>query len=308
MALETRSFCADRGDAGERLDRVLVRRLADRPEISRTQIQAWIAAGQVEVDGVAVRKPADRLGWRAEVTVRLPPPAPKRAPVAEEIALSVLYEDEHLLALDKPPGITVHPARGHAGGTLLNAVLWHFQQAGEAAATPHFVQRLDQGTSGVLLVAKRPALHAALAKALRAARAEKEYLALARGRPPRPEGRITWRIAPHPTDRRRRIASRDEGQESLTLYEVLGKAGGLCLLRCRLRTGRTHQIRVHLSAIGLPILGDPLYGTPSTELSRQALHAWKVRFLHPVTRTAIEIAAPLPADLAAVLAAAGLQA
>src|SRR5262245_10224823 len=112
MQLETRSFRADRGDAGERLDRVLVRRLADRPEISRTQIQAWIAAGRVEVDGVAVRKPADRLGWRAEVAIQLPPPAPRRSPEAEEMPLAVLYEDEHLIALDKPPGITVHPARG----------------------------------------------------------------------------------------------------------------------------------------------------------------------------------------------------
>ncbi|HXU31444.1 MAG TPA: RluA family pseudouridine synthase [Thermoanaerobaculia bacterium] len=310
--LEARNFRADRGDAGQRLDLVLVRHLADRPEISRNQIQNWIDAGRVTIDGKAAGKAADRVPAGAEVSVLLPILAPRPAPEAEEGALEILYEDEHFLALNKPPGLVVHPNRSEAKGTLLNALLWRFRSAGEPGI-PHLVQRLDRGTSGLLLVAKRPAMHAALAKALRAERAEKEYLAICYGRPPRSAGKINLRIDRHPTVRGRRVAYPADGvlgQESLTLFETVALGGGLSVVRCILMTGRTHQIRVHLAALGVPIVGDPLYGEPGwsalrdpelsalcRDLPRQALHAFRLRFVHPATRSPLALEAPLPDDL-----------
>lgn len=232
------------------------------------------------------------------------------------MALEILYEDEYFLALNKPPGLVVHPNRSEAKGTLLNALVWRFKTAGEPG-NPHLVQRLDRGTSGLLLVAKRPAMHAALAKALRAERAEKEYLAICYGRPPRASGKIHLRIDRHPTARGLRIAlpaDSNLGQESLTLFDTVARGGGLSVVRCILRTGRTHQIRVHLAALGMPIVGDPLYGIPGwnalrdpelsvlcRELPRQALHAFRLRFVHPVTRVPLTLEAPLPDDLQALV-------
>jgi 23S rRNA pseudouridine1911/1915/1917 synthase len=293
-----------------------VRHLADRPDISRNRIQHWIGAGSVEIDGAPAGKPSDRVPAGVQISVRLPVLAPRREPEAEEISLDVLYEDEHLLALNKPPGLVVHPNRSEEKGTLLNALVWHFQAAGELG-NPHLVQRLDRGTSGLLLVAKRPAMHAALAKALRAERAEKEYLAVCYGRPPRASGKINLRIDRHPTARGLRVAlpaDSDLGQESLTLFDTVARGEGLSVVRCILRTGRTHQIRVHLAALGVPIVGDPLYGEPGwdalhdpqlsalcRDLPRQALHAFRLRLVHPVTRLPLALEAPLPADLQALV-------
>ncbi|HEX4961115.1 MAG TPA: RluA family pseudouridine synthase [Thermoanaerobaculia bacterium] len=313
-----RTFRAHRGDAGERLDHVLMRHLADRPEVTRSQVQGWIAAGRVRVNGAVPAKPASRVALYDEVEVELPPPPPRRRPEAQEIPLSVLYEDEHLLALDKPPGLVVHPALGHREGTLINALLWRAREWGEGER-PGLVSRLDRDTSGVLMVAKTPAVHGALARALKARSAEKEYLALAYGKAPFERGRIELKIAPDPADRRRRIASKTEGQDCATLYELLGEAGGVSLLCCRLLTGRTHQIRVHLQASRMPIVGDPLYGEPRwkgiadadlaaacRDFPRQALHAWRLAFVHPATGAKMEVVAPVPADLATLLAVAGL--
>jgi 23S rRNA pseudouridine1911/1915/1917 synthase len=277
--------------------------LADRPEISRNRIQRWIEAGSVGINGAPAGKPSDRVPAGAQVSVLLPVLEPRRAPEAEEIALDAVYEDEYFLALNKPPGVVVHPARSHDKGTLLNALIWCFRAAGEAG-NPHLVQRLDRGTSGLLLVAKRPAMHAALAKALRAEGAEKEYLAICYGRPPRTSGRINLRIGRHPTVRGLRVAhpaDSDAGQ-------------GLSVVRCILRTGRTHQIRVHLAALGVPIVGDPLYGEPRwgslrdpelsalcRDLPRQALHAFRLRFVHPATRVPLALEAPFPDDLQALV-------
>jgi 23S rRNA pseudouridine1911/1915/1917 synthase len=318
--LETRTFRADRGDAGERLDLVLVRHLADRPEISRNRIQHWIECGRIAVDGKAAGRAADRVPAGAQVSVILPVLAPKHVPEGEEWPLDVLYEDEHFLALNKPTGLVVHPNRSEEKGTLLNALIWRFKAAGEPG-TPHLVQRLDRGTSGLLLVGKRPAMHAALAKALRADGAEKEYLAICYGRPPRTTGRINLRIDRHPSVRGLRVAYPADstlGQESLTLFDSVARGSGLSVVRCILRTGRTHQIRVHLSALGVPIVGDPLYGKPGwsglrdpelaalcRDLTRQALHAFRLRFVHPATRVPLALEAPLPNDLQALATRVG---
>jgi 23S rRNA pseudouridine1911/1915/1917 synthase len=314
-----RTIRTDRGDDRVRLDRVLQRHLADRPDVTRARIQGWIGQGLVRINGAPAAKPASRVMHGDELEVVLPPLPERRAIPAQEMPLSVLYEDEHLLALDKPPGIVVHPAPGHREGTLINALLWRARDWAEGQ-NPGLVNRLDRGTSGVLLVAKTPALHALLARHLRRRDSEKEYLAVAYGTAAAGSGRIERKILRDPEDRKRMITSKTEGRDSVTLYTRVAAASGLMLLRCRLLTGRTHQIRVHLKSQGWPIVGDPVYGEPrwkgiaEPELAalcrgfpRQALHAARLAFLHPATGARLELVAPLPEDLETLLAAAGLR-
>jgi 23S rRNA pseudouridine1911/1915/1917 synthase len=317
-----RTFRADRGDARGRLDLVLMRHLADRADITRAQVQAWIVAGRVQVNGRTPAKPASRVAWEDQVEVLLPPPPPRRQLVAQEMPLSVLYEDEHFLALNKPPGVVAHPAPGHRQGTLINALLWR-ARGWPAGQRPGLVSRLDRDTSGVMMVIKTPAVHYRLARALKAPGAEKEYLAVAYSQPPFGpfgHGRIELKIDRDPQDLKRRIASKTSGRDSVTLYARLRESAGVMLLRCRLVTGRTHQIRVHLQAAGMPIVGDPLYGEPRwkgiadpeiaaacRDFPRQALHAWRVAFVHPVTGESLEIVAPVPEDLAGLLVSTGLS-
>ncbi|HVT58123.1 MAG TPA: RluA family pseudouridine synthase [Thermoanaerobaculia bacterium] len=347
-----RVFGADRGDARRRLDRVLVRHLADLPGASRSRLQGWIAAGRVRVNGMAAVRPARCLaaGDRVEIALAGLSREPRPRPAPEEIALSVLYEDEHLLAVDKPAGMVVHPAPGHRAGTLINALLWRAQSWGAEAARPGLVNRLDRGTSGVVLVAKSGAAHSGLARALRRRAIEKDYLALVYGTTPLCKGRIALKVARDGADRRRMTASRIEGRDAVTLYERLCEGGGrrparernpgarsaerdqgaeqgaagrretaLSLLRCRLVTGRTHQIRVHLRAAALPLVGDPLYGAPRykgladpalaaacRDFPRQALHAHRLALRHPVSGAPLELLAPVPDDLLVLFRAAGL--
>jgi 23S rRNA pseudouridine1911/1915/1917 synthase len=310
------SFRADRGDAGRRLDRVLARHLADRPDASRTRIQQWIGAGEVTVEGRTVSRVAARVPAGAEVALRLPPLPPKRRPEGEPIPLDVLFEDDHLLAVNKPPGLIVHPSFGHASGTLVNALLWHARSW--PGGRPGLVHRLDKFTSGALLVAKSQAVHAALARASAARRIEKRYLAVVLGRVPRARGEIALALGRDPGDRRRVVASAHAGRPSVTRFERVarstGSRAGLTLLRCTLLTGRMHQIRVHLAASGWPVVGDPVYGPARVPpfadarlnalvraFPRQALHAARLIFAHPVTGVSVDISAPLPADMAGLI-------
>jgi 23S rRNA pseudouridine1911/1915/1917 synthase len=309
----------DRGDAGRRLDLVLRRHLAGVGVATRTRIQNWIETGHVTVNGAAVRRVSRRTTAGDVIGVALPTVAARRTMAAEKVTLRILYEDDHLMALDKPPGIVVHPTHAHASGTLMNALLWH-ARGWPAGQRPSLVGRLDKLTSGIVLVAKTPAVHAALQRA----RIDKNYLAIVYGRTVPARGEIALRLARDRSDRRRVVASQSIGASSVTRFERLARApaprAGLSLLRCRLVTGRTHQIRVHLAARGWPIVGDPLYGEPlwsrivDPELEsvlasfpRQALHAWRVGFTHPFTGAPIEIAAPIPNDMRCLIFAAGLS-
>lgn len=290
----------------------MVRHLEGIPRITRARVRAWVEQGLVRVNGRppdGKLKPSRRLLPGDEVEVLLPaPPRPELAPV--EMPLAVVYEDEWLLALDKAPGLVVHPAQGNREGTLMHGLLWRAR-----GYKPHLVSRLDQGTSGLLLVAKAPEVHAVLQRK----GMEKDYLALVYGRTEVPKGRIDLGILRDPADPRRRIASRAEGRPSATLWERLAESSALSLLRCRLLTGRTHQIRVHLQAVRMPLVGDPLYGAPGwkgipdpalaalcRDFPRQALHAWRLGLVHPVTREPLEVRAPVPPDLAGLLSRAGL--
>ena len=321
-----RTFTADRGDARERLDRVLLRHLADLPEASRTKVQEWIDAGLVTVNGRAVTKASAKVATGDLVETVLPPPLPPKAElIPQDIPLSILFEDEHLLVLDKPPGLVVHPAVGHRDGTLVNALLFHSKEWGGEADRPGLVHRLDKDTSGVLVVAKNEASHAGMARAMKARTLVKEYLAVAYGRTAVTKGKVDLRILRDPHDRKRMTTSKTEGRESTTLYERLGEStgdkAGLSLLLCTLVTGRTHQIRAHLKAIHHPIVGDATYGSPRwkgivdptlqaacRDFPRQALHARRLAFDHPVTHQRVDAVAPIPADIAGLLAVAGLSA
>jgi 23S rRNA pseudouridine1911/1915/1917 synthase len=313
-------FRAERADAGERLDRVLLRRLSHIPSLSRTQIQTWIEIGRVKLNGAAAERPGRRLAAGDEIELTLPGVAPLPTPEPEEMPLAVLYEDEHLLALAKPPGLLVHPTPRERQGTLWNGLLYR-ARGWEEGQLPALVHRLDRDTSGVLLVAKRRTLAAALVRAIRGKDAEKEYLALVYGRVSGSKGRIDLAIGRDPEDRRRFAAVTAGGRPASTLWERLAESdrAPLTLLACRLLTGRTHQIRVHLAAKGWPLVGDPLYGEPRFDeiadgdlaercrsFPRQALHARRLAFVHPVTRERLEIAAPVPGDLGELLAAAGM--
>jgi 23S rRNA pseudouridine1911/1915/1917 synthase len=211
----------------------------------------------------------------------------------------VVFEDDHLLVLDKPAGVVAHPTYKQTSGTMLNGVLWHIRERGPV--TPGILTRLDKDTSGLMIVALSPGVHAAAQRDAAAGRIRKEYLALVAGTPAPRTGTITLALTRDPDDRRRVIAAAD-GAPSETRYEVMASSPGGAVVRCELVTGRTHQIRVHLSASGWPIAGDRVYGAADARIGRQALHAWRLSMPHPVTRAALSFEAPLPDDFAALVA------
>jgi len=288
-------FIADRGDARLRLDQVLVRRVVAVSRMSRSQAQEWIEAGLVLVNGSPAARPAIHVREGAAIEIALPDSAqPRSRPAAEDRPLDVLYEDEHLVAIDKPAGVVVHPSYKNASGTVLNAVLGRV--AMRPGLRPGIVTRLDKDTSGVLLVALTSGTHARLQRH----DVEKHYLAIVAGTPRPPRGTIDLALGRDPEDRRRMTAV-DDGLPSTTRYEVMSTGGHLSLVRCELVTGRTHQIRVHLAARGWPIVGDATYGVADDRIARPALHSWRVRLVHPVTGEELEITAPLPDDMGAVV-------
>ena len=307
-------------DDGERLDRVL----AGHAELSRSRLKALILAGEIAIDGQTIRDPAHRVNAGASISVHVPP-ATDPTPRAEAIELAIVYEDAELIVIDKPPGLVVHPGAGNWTGTLVNALIAHCGDGLSGIGgvrRPGIVHRLDKDTSGLLVVAKTDAAHRALAAQFadhgRTGALERGYLAFVWGAPDRPKGRIEAPIARHP-HARDRMAVREGGRHAVTSWEVVERYHGVgrdpvaSLLACRLETGRTHQIRVHLAHIGHPLLGDSVYGpgfktkaallgTEAREalanLDRQALHAHMLGFEHPKTRHFLQFRSELPIELA----------
>jgi 23S rRNA pseudouridine1911/1915/1917 synthase len=288
-------FTADRGDARLRLDQVLVRRVTEVSGMSRAQAQRWIAGGLVSVDQTRAARASIHVREGAAVEVTLPAASRLReAPRPEAVPLDVLYEDDDVMAINKPAGMVVHPSFRNASGTLLNGVLWRLRDRPEAR--PGLVSRLDKDTSGVVIIALSPGVHERIQRDTRAGRVMKQYLAIVRGTPRPAEGTITLPLRHDPADRRR-IITDDAGAPSETRYRVVSSGNGYSLVECELVTGRTHQIRVHLAARGWPIVGDVRYGVPDPLIHRQALHAWRITVLHPETRKPLVIEAPVPADM-----------
>jgi len=289
--------------AGQRLDR----HVAGRLDAPRNQVQRWIAEGLVRVNGRQAKPSADlAAGDRVDCS----PPAPREERVLPEPGdLRVLYEDDEVVVLDKPPGLTVHPGAGRATGTLAHHLLDRYpEMAGVGGpGRPGIVHRLDQGTSGVLAVARTPAAYAHLSRAFAAREVEKRYLGIAYGVPSPASGIVEAPIGRHP-QRRQEMAVRPRGRPARTGYRTLAAAAGISLLELELATGRTHQIRVHLKSIGHPLVGDPVYGEARwkslprplqpllRDFPRPALHAWRLAFRHPGTGKPVAFEAPVPAD------------
>ena len=302
--------------AGQRLDVFLAARLARH---SRVQLRRAISAECVTVDGrrakVAYRL---RAGQRVEVIV---PALPREGPLPEDIPLDVLYEDEHLIAINKAAGMVVHPARGHWSGTLASALSHHFQRLSTVGGPtrPGIVHRLDRETSGVILVAKTDQVHLSLAAQFENRSVQKEYFAIVQGVPERDCDVINRPIGPHPTCREKMAICPDHpgSRQAETMYEVMERFDRFAALRILPRTGRTHQVRVHLAYMGCPVLCDRLYAGRSqitqgqlrgqgdsgpVLLDRVALHAWRLQITHPVSGDPLVLAAPIPDDIRAVLA------
>jgi len=287
--------------AGERLDTFLASSVGSRSQAARA-----IAAGLVLVDGEAARKGHPlRGGERIVVLEQAPAPADEPDPAAAVASFEVAYEDEHLIVVDKPAGVVVHPARGHRQGTLAQALAGRIA-GGDEDWRAGIVHRLDRDTSGLLVVAKSDEVHRALKAALGARDIKREYLALVEGRPSARSGTIEAPIGRDRRVRTRVSTDTDVPKAAITHFEIDRTLAQSTLLRVRLQTGRTHQIRVHLQAIGHPVCGDPEYGTAGLYgLRRQFLHSARLAFEHPVTGEPIDLTSPLPEDLAAALAAAG---
>jgi len=306
-------------EAGDRLDRVLAARV---PALSRSRLKALILAGQVAIDGRTIRDPAVRVNSGDVITITLPPPEPAK-PSGENIPLNIVYEDDALIVIDKPAGLVVHPAAGHAKGTLVNALIAHCGDSLSGIGgvkRPGIVHRLDKDTSGLMVVAKTDKAHRALSKQFvekAEGPLERGYLAFVWGAPDRPKGTIDATLDRHPHARDKR-AVREGGRHAVTHWQVLERFTGAdgkpvaSLLACTLETGRTHQIRVHLAHIGHPILGDETYGagfkTKASRLGpraraalealgRQALHAYLLVIKHPETAENLAFRSELPGDL-----------
>ena len=294
-------FSTGKEHAGKRLDQALHEQL---PEFSRARLQDWIKRGRVRVNG-APERPSRLLREGDSIEVE-PAELPPLHAAPEAIPLRVLYEDDNFVAIDKPAGMVVHAGAGVHSGTLVNALLHRFDSLSGLGGElrPGIVHRLDRYTSGVLLVAKTDAAHRALAEQFASRRVEKTYLALVHGNVKAERGRIEKPIARDPQRRIRMTARLERGRAAWTEYRVLRRFERFTWLEVRIGTGRTHQIRVHLSSIGHPVAGDRLYGAPARveglpPLERFFLHAHRIRFRQPFTGEAIEIASPLPEDLRA---------
>ncbi|RIA45623.1 ribosomal large subunit pseudouridine synthase D [Hephaestia caeni] len=290
---------------GWRLDRALTEAL---PNLSRERVKALISSGQVlGIDGVAVRDPSRKAIAGQRFSVEMPKPAPAHNE-PQAIALDVVFEDEHLIVIDKPAGLVVHPAAGNLDGTLVNALLHHC--AGQLSgiggvARPGIVHRIDKDTSGLIVAAKHDRAHVGLAKQFAAHSIDRRYRAIVAGRPNPITGTIDAPLARSPANRKK-IAIVPGGKHAVTHYRTIRPLREAALVECRLETGRTHQVRVHMTSIGNPLLGDPVYGRtkpvhrPILEtlgFRRQALHAAHLGFIHPVESHALSFDSELPADM-----------
>ena len=297
---DIRSLTVPPEGIGARLDAWLAEQCAG---FSRSRIQGLIRAERMRVNGTVVVRSAFKVNPGDVVTLAIPPPVPA-TPQPEDIPLRIVFEDAHIIVLDKPAGLVVHPAPGHLSGTLVNALLHHCPhlEGIGGVARPGIVHRLDQDTSGLMVVAKTAAALRTLAKEFAShANIRKTYLALVHGAPTPAEGRIENLIGRCPWDRKKMAIVERNGKVAVTNYRVLA-AGRRSLVECVIETGRTHQIRVHMASLGCPIVGDAVYGRPGWDRqldpppTRQMLHAWKLELKHPASRDPLSFEAPPPAD------------
>ena len=293
------SLTAGAGDNKKRLDRFLAERLSE--EFSRSFIQKMIAKGCATLNGrQAAKKEALKEGDSVEFTV-LPPEESDIRP--EKISVNIVYEDEHLIVVDKPAGMVVHPAAGNFSGTLLNALLGHAKELSAVGGKlrPGIVHRIDKDTSGLLLVAKNDHAHHWLSDQFKDRTIKRRYVAFVRGVVELDNGTVDMPIGRHKADRQRMAVGFLESKQAVTHYKVLKRFGDYTMLELRLETGRTHQIRAHMEYLGHPLLGDRKYGKARGRIDRQALHAATIGFIHPATKKFMEFTSELPPDMKELL-------
>jgi 23S rRNA pseudouridine1911/1915/1917 synthase len=301
--------------AGWRLDRALA---ASIPTLSRERLKNLIRTGAVETAGTALRDPATKVQGNEDLKIAVPEPTPAHN-VAQDIPLRVVFEDEHLLVIDKPAGLVVHPAAGNPDGTLVNALLHRCGGSLSGiggVARPGIVHRIDKDTSGLLVVAKTDVAHEGLARQFAAHTIERRYLAIVTGVPKASEGKVDAPLARSTTNRKKiAIVDGGRGKRAVTHWRLLTVLKDAALVECRLETGRTHQVRVHMASLGHPLVGDPVYGRSGKthgsllkELGfhRQALHAAELGFIHPVTKSRLSFASAMPADMQELFNALGV--
>jgi len=309
-----RHFIFERESSPQRLDQFLAENL---PELSRSQVKKLIEEGQILCNGVSV-KAGSKLKGGEEIQVEIPPPEPIEA-LPENIPLDILFEDPYLIVINKPAGMVVHPAPGHHSGTLVNALLYHCQDLSGIGGSlrPGIVHRLDKDTSGVMVVSKDDVAHQGLAQQFKDHSIARKYVAFIFGQMQNVTGTVDKAIGRHPQERKKMSGSSRAGRRAVTHWEVLQRfdRDRLTYVELTLETGRTHQIRVHLSEMNLPVVGDPVYGGFKKSnalgdsglrslvqgLKRQALHARLLGFIHPVTGEQMEFSSPLPDDMATIL-------
>jgi 23S rRNA pseudouridine1911/1915/1917 synthase len=292
--------------AGWRLDRALA---AAIPTLSRERLKTLISAGAVTIDGKLLRDPAIKVAGGSAAEVAVPDPTPA-GNAAQDIPLVVVFEDEHLIVIDKPAGLVVHPACGNLDGTLVNALLHHCRGSLSGIGgveRPGIVHRIDKDTSGLMVAAKTDRTHTGLAAQFAKHTIDRRYKAIVKGVPRMAEGRIEGNLGRSSTNRKKMaIVGPGQGKHAVTHYSLLKKLNGAALVECRLETGRTHQVRVHMASIGHPLVGDPVYGrkgvdfrelSPGFVFERQALHAARLGFIHPVTSEALSFESNMPADM-----------
>ena len=291
-----------------RLDKILLDRNSD---FSRSRIEGLIKGGFVKVNSVVAEKAGMKVAETDVIEMEIPPPVPA-TPEPEDIPLDVVYEDSDMLVVNKAPGMVVHPAPGHFTGTLVNALLYHCPDLSGigGVARPGIVHRLDQDTSGLIVVAKSQKAMENLVKAFASHKhIEKTYIAVCHGRPRLDSGRMENLIGRHPVDRKRMAIVQRNGKSAITNWKVLStpsesREKGYSLIECRIETGRTHQIRVHMASLGTPVIGDKQYGKQALDKrlpivpARQMLHAWRLTLWHPVESRQMTFTAPIPADMA----------
>ena len=301
--------------AGWRLDRALA---AAVPTLSRERLKALIRSGAVELGGQPLRDPATKV--RGEEAMRVAVPAPAAAHnEPQAIPLEIVFEDEHLLVVDKPAGLVVHPAAGNFDGTLVNALLHHCHGSLSGiggVARPGIVHRIDKDTSGLLVVAKTDVAHEGLARQFAAHSIDRRYLAIVNGIPTVSEGKVDAPLARSATNRKKiAIVEGSRGKRAVTHWRRLNLLRDAALMECRLETGRTHQVRVHMASIGHPLLGDPVYGRSGKthgkllkqlQFERQALHAAELGFTHPVTKLKLSFSSAMPPDMQELFNALGV--
>ena len=301
--------------AGWRLDRALADAV---PTLSRERLKALIRGGAVEAEGKALRDPALKVRGEEAIRVAVPEPAPAHNE-PQDIPLTIIFEDEHLLVIDKPAGLVVHPAAGNFDGTLVNALLHHCGGSLSGiggVARPGIVHRIDKDTSGLLVVAKTDVAHEGLAKQFAAHSIDRRYLAIVNGVPKVKQGAVEAPLARAAANRKKiAIVEGGRGKRAVTHWRRLDVLKDAALVECRLETGRTHQVRVHMASIGHPLVGDPVYGRAGKthgkilkelQFQRQALHAAELGFTHPATKHRLSFTSPMPPDMQELFNALGI--